>query len=43
MGTSPETVMTDKLGRRSGPGRKYSAAEKRLMVEETRPAGSLGS
>ena len=34
MGTSPETVMTDKLGRRSGPRRKYSVAEKRSMVEE---------
>ena len=27
MGTSPETVMTDKLGRGSGPRRKYSVAE----------------
>ena len=39
MGTS-ETVMTDKLGRRSGPRRKYSVAEKRSMVEETRQPGA---
>lgn len=40
MGTSPETVMTDKLGRRSGPRRKYSVSEKRSMVEETRQPGA---
>lgn len=40
MGTSPETVMTDKLGRRSGPRRKYSVAEKRSMVAETRQPGA---
>ncbi len=40
MGTSPETVMTDRLGRRSGPRRKYSVAEKRSMVAETRQPGA---
>jgi transposase-like protein len=40
MGTSPERVMTDKLGCRSGPRRKYSIAEKRSMVEETRQPGA---
>jgi hypothetical protein len=40
MGTSPERVMTDKLGRRSGPRRQYSLAEKRSMVEETRQPGA---
>jgi len=32
--------MTDKLGRRSGPRRKYSIQEKRAMVEETRQTGA---
>ena len=32
--------MTDKLGRRSGPRRKYSLSEKRSMVEETRQPGA---
>ena len=42
MGTSADAVMTDKLGRRSGPRRKYTIAEKRLMVEETqRPGASV--
>jgi transposase-like protein len=40
MGTSVDRVLTDKLGRRSGPRRKYSVAEKRLMVEETRQPGA---
>src|SRR6201996_1515934 len=40
MGTSLERVLTDKLGRRSGPRRKYSVAEKRSMVEETRQPGA---
>lgn len=40
MGTSPERVMTDRLGRRSGPRRKYCLAEKRSMVEETRLPGA---
>jgi transposase len=40
MEISPEPVMTDKLGRRSGPRRKYSVAEKRSMVEETRQPGA---
>lgn len=40
MGTSLEPVMTDKLGRRSGPRRKYTIAEKRSMVEETHVHGA---
>jgi transposase len=40
MGTSADPVMTDKLGRRSGPRRKYSLTEKRSMVEETRQPGA---
>jgi transposase-like protein len=40
MGTSPERVLTDKLGRRSGPRRKYSVAEKLSMVDETRQPGA---
>src|ERR1700733_10000292 len=32
--------MTDKLGRRSGPRRKYTIAEKRAMVEETQVHGA---
>lgn len=40
MGTSEEAVKTDKLGRRSGPRRKYTIAEKRAMVEETQLRGA---
>jgi transposase len=40
METSAEAVMTDKLGRRSGPRRKYSVAEKRAMVEQTQVRGA---
>ena len=40
MGTSADTVMTDKLGRRSGPRRRYAMAEKRSMVEETQLHGA---
>jgi transposase-like protein len=40
MGTSADTVMTDKLGRRSGPRRRYTMAEKRSMVEETQLHGA---
>ena len=40
MGTSAEVVMTDKLGRRSGPRRQYSIAEKRSMVEQTHVPGA---
>src|SRR5580693_2886556 len=40
MGTSAEAVKTDKLGRRSGPRRKYTVAEKRSMVEETQARGA---
>lgn len=32
--------MTDKLGRRSSPRRKYTIAEKRAMVEETQLRGA---
>jgi transposase len=40
MDTSVETVATDRLGRRSGPRRKYTIAEKRVMVEETKRRGA---
>lgn len=40
MGTSAEAVVTDKLGRRSGPRRRYTLAEKRSMVEETQVHGA---
>lgn len=40
MGTSVEVMMTDKLGRRTGPRRKYTTAEKRGMVEETQVHGA---
>jgi transposase len=40
MDASEETVATDKLGRRSGPRRKYTIAEKRAMVEETKRRGA---
>lgn len=40
MDTSAETVVTDKLGRRSGPRRKYTISEKRAMVEETKRRGA---
>lgn len=40
MDTSVETAVTDKLGRRSGPRRKYTIAEKRAIVEETRRRGA---
>src|SRR3974377_819560 len=40
MGASAEVVMTDKLGRRSGPRRQYSIAEKRSIVEETHVTGA---
>ncbi len=40
MGTSTDVVMTDKLGRRSGPRRQYTIAEKRSMVEETHVPGA---
>jgi hypothetical protein len=35
MGMSDEAVMTDKLGRRSGPRRRYTLDEKRAVVAET--------
>jgi transposase-like protein len=40
MGASSDLVMTDKLGRRSGPRRQYSIAEKRSMVEQTHVPGA---
>src|ERR1700744_6491902 len=40
MGNSDEAIVTDKLGRRSGPRRRYSLAEKRSMVEETQVHGA---
>lgn len=40
MDTSLEAVITDKLGGRCGPRRKYSIAEKRAMVEETHQRGA---
>jgi transposase len=40
MGTSTEAVITDKLGGRSGPRRRYTLAEKRSMVEETQQHGA---
>jgi transposase len=40
MGTSAEAAMTDKLGRRSGPRRRYTLDEKRSMVEETQVRGA---
>ena len=40
MDTSVEMVATDKLGRRSGPRRRYTIAEKRAMVEETQRRGA---
>ena len=40
MGTSLEGTTTDKLGRRSGPRRKYTVAEKRRMVEDTLVVGA---
>lgn len=42
MDTSVELVGTDKLGRRSGPRRQYTVAEKRAIAEETlRPGASV--
>jgi transposase len=40
MGASADVVLTDKLGRRSGPRRQYSVAEKRSMVEQTHVPGA---
>jgi transposase len=40
MGTSAEAPVTDRLGRRTGPRRRYTLAEKRAIVEETRQRGS---
>jgi transposase len=40
MDTSGETEATDKLVRRIGPRRRYTIAEKRAMVEETKRRGA---
>ena len=40
MGTSLDAAITDKLGRRSGPRRKYTVLEKCAMVEETHVRGA---
>jgi transposase len=40
MGASADVVMTDKLGRRSGPRRQYSISDKRSMVEQTHVPGA---
>jgi transposase len=40
MDTSNKTTRTDALGRRTGPRRKYSAAEKRRIVEESGQPGA---
>jgi transposase len=42
MDTSSKATRTDSLGRRTAPRRKYSAAEKRRIVEESaRPGASV--
>ena len=40
MDTSTEVVGTDKLGRRSGPRRQYTIAEKRSIAEQTVQPGA---
>jgi transposase len=40
MGASAEAIITDKLGRRTGPRRTYTIAEKRAWVEETHVYGA---
>lgn len=40
MDASADVAMTDKLGRRSGPRRRYTLSEKRAMVEETHAHGA---
>jgi transposase len=40
MGNSAEEVITDKLGRRGGPRRRYTLDQKRSMVEETQLHGA---
>ena len=35
MDTSDKTTRVDSLGQRTGPRRRYTAAEKRRMVEES--------
>jgi len=40
MDTSAEGPATDRLGRRTGPRRRYTLEEKRAIVEETRQRGS---
>ncbi len=40
MDTSTTRAVTDRIGRRSGPRRRYTTAEKRAIVEETRQRGA---
>jgi transposase len=40
MDTSASRTITDKTGRRTGPRRRYTTAEKRAIVEETRQRGA---
>jgi transposase len=40
MDTSSKAPRTDSLGRRTGPRRKYTAAEKRRIVEESAQPGT---
>ena len=40
MDTSNEGALTDTLGRRTGPRRQYTIAEKRRVAEESRRPGS---
>jgi transposase len=40
MDTSAERRATDTLGRRTGPRRRYTAAEKRAIVEQTQVRGA---
>jgi transposase len=40
MDTSEQAVATDKLGRRNGPRRKYTIAEKRRIAAETLQPGA---
>ncbi len=40
MDTSTGRTVTDSIGRRNGPRRRYTTAEKRAIVEETRQRGA---
>ena len=43
MDASAGKAATDALGRLNGPRRKYTMAEKRAIVEETRQRGASGA